>query len=167
MDLFLPIFSAGTLRLVLYRSQEHVGKWTRYHMFEICRQYKKMELETFSHVFVSVCVRHWWSGTGGCVWSSAWCLSSWSTASNTSCPTSQSAGGTMWVKHTRYTPWIIHRSVLKRSDDMNLSCCSGSWMCCCVTGWAFTAAWRRSVGSPWSRISGRDCGTSQHTSKMH
>lgn len=48
---------------------------------------------------------------------------------------------------------------------MNLSCCSGSWMCCCVTGWAFTAAWRRSVGSPWSRISGRDCGTSQHTSK--
>lgn len=120
--------------------------------------------------FVSVCVRRWWSGTGGCVWSSVWCLSSWSTASNTSCPTSLSAGGIMWVKQSKYTLWIMHCLVLKRPDKTNsqevtLSCCSGSWMCCCVTGWVYTVAWRLSVGSPWSHISGRDCGTSQHTSK--
>lgn len=74
-----------------------------------------------------------------------------------------------WWDHVSKTQQIhsVNQTSLcfKRSDEIILSCCSGSWMCCCVTGWAFTAAWRHSGGSPWSRISGRDCGTSQHTSK--
>lgn len=42
--------------------------------------------------------RLWWSATGGCVWSSVSCLSSWNTAWSTSCPTSPSAGGIMCVQ---------------------------------------------------------------------
>ncbi len=136
-------------------------------MAKISRRHQNIELETISHVFcVCVCqtlmIRDWWM----CM-----IISVMFEFLEYSLEHQLPNFSECWWDHVSKTNQINPVSlVLKRLDKTNphevtLSCCSGSWMCCCVMGWAFTVAWRLSVGSPWSRISGRDYGTSWHTSK--